>query len=162
MSNERRDESGATLILALLFVIVTGVVGVALASLTSTNLTATSSFQTKRGLELAADGAVDAAIQNVRYSGTSYTSPTQCFPIPGNSFSLNGATLYVECSAGSAPLPSGETGRSVQFVACAVAQSSCPAVDTDLTAQVTFDDYSDSGVSATGTSVTIVSWIDTA
>jgi hypothetical protein len=165
MCNGQRDESGAVLILALVFVIVTGVVGVALASLTSTNLMATSSLQAKRGVEFEADGAVDAAIQMVRYNGLSFSSGgwSKCAPGTG-ALSIDNATVYVECIASppSADIVAPPGGRAVEFQACSAPDVGCPTQDTDLTAQVIFNDISDAGSQQVGTSVTIVSWNDSA
>ena len=167
MYESRRDESGATLILALIFVIVTGLVGVALASLTSTNLMAASSFQTKRGAEFTADAGIDAAIQLVRYApatqtnfGTGPTSARACATgtLP---LTMNNITVWVSCyipvpPASVATPPAG--GRVVEFVACGAQQAPCNSSTVDVQAQVVFDDNSDNGGSQLGTSVTIVSW----
>jgi len=160
MCEKERGESGAVLILALIFVIVTGVVGVALASLTSTNLTATSDLQAKRGVEYAADGAVDAAIQIVRYSGANFALGTWAPCAPSTQpLTMDGSTIWVECTMGTATAPTG--GRTVEFQACGVDPvPTCTA--SDLTAQVTFDDNAVGGGPQVGTSVTIVSWNDSA
>ncbi len=161
MCERGRDESGAVLILALIFVIVTGVVGVALASLTSTNLQATSGLQQKRGTEFAADAGVDAAIQLVRYASATYTAGTWAPCAPGTKpLSMDGTTVYVECTLGNATPPAG--GRSVEFLACGANQRPCTTAATDLTAQVTFDDNADTGGPQQGTSVMIVSWDESA
>jgi hypothetical protein len=163
MFKDKRDDSGAVLILALVFVIVTGVVGVALASLTSTNLIATSSLQAKRGVEFEADGAVDAAIQMVRYNGLSFSSGgwSKCAPGTG-ALSIDNATVYVECIASppSSGIVAPPGGRAVEFVACNEAIAPCQGsgASIDLTAQVVFNDISDTGSPAVGTSVTIVTW----
>jgi len=160
MCKSERGENGAVLILALIFVIVTGVVGVALASLTSTNLSATSGLQAKRGAEFAADAAVDAAVQIVRYSGATFTSGTWAPCAPNTQpLTMDGSTIWVECTLGTATAPTG--GRAVEFQACGVDPvPTCTAVD--LTAQVAFDDNAVGGGPQVGTSVTIVSWNDSA
>jgi hypothetical protein len=164
MCESGRDESGAVLILALVFVIVTGIVGVALASLASTNLMASSTLQAKRGAEFTADAGVDAAIQLVRYSGTSFSQTQGWQPCAAGTLPLtmNTTTVWVACTGGTAVAPAG--GRSVEFRACGVnpgPQANCTSA-IDVTAQVVFDDQSDSGNSQPGTSVTIVSWQDSA
>jgi hypothetical protein len=169
MCNGKRDESGAVLILALVFVIVTGIVGVALASLTSSNLMASTSLQAKRGVEFEADGAVDAAIQMVRYNGMSFSSGgwQKCAPGTG-ALSIDNATVYVECNESPTTGPGAITpppgGRAVEFIACNEPSLGCQATGAsiDLTAQVTFNDISDTGSPQVGTSVTIVSWNDSA
>jgi hypothetical protein len=158
LPDTRRDQSGAVLILALIFVVVTGVVGVALASLTSTNLAAATGLQTKRGVEFNADAGVDAAIQLVRYNDSVAFTPGTWVPCaPGTpGLAMNGATVYVSCTAGSATAPTGD--RAVEFFACGVRALPNNCSTTDVTAQVVFDDYSASGSPQIGTSVTIVSW----
>jgi hypothetical protein len=168
MFNGKRDDSGAVLILALVFVIVTGAVGVALASLTTTNLMATSTLQAKRGVEFESDGAVDAAIQMVRYSGNAFpvSNGWQKCATGTGPLSIDNATVYVECIQSPTTGPDAVTpppgGRAVEFLACSQASAPCLPGDVALTAQVTFDDDSDTGSRQVGTSVTIVSWNDSA
>ena len=158
LPNARRDDSGAVLILALIFVVVTGVVGVALASLTTTNLASATSLQAKRGAEFNADAGVDAAIQLIRYNPSTNFTTGSWVPCASGTpgLNMNGATVYVSCTGGTASAPPGD--RAVSIVACGspATGGSCP--DIDISAQVVIDDYSASGSSQLGTSVTIVSW----
>src|SRR5580700_11247366 len=62
-----RDENGAVLILALIFLIVVGLVITALLSWVGNSLTDTGSFQTARDVEFGATGAINLAVQNTRY-----------------------------------------------------------------------------------------------
>ena len=64
---ERNDQDGATLILALVFIVVLGLVIGVLTSLAGTNLTDTVQLQGQRGIEYAVGGVTDAEIQSLRY-----------------------------------------------------------------------------------------------
>ena len=157
LPDTRHDQSGAVLILALIFVVVTGAVGVALASLTSTNLAAATGLQTKRGVEFNADAGIDAAIQLVRYNPSATFTNGWAICAPGTpGLNMDGAAVYVSCNVGSAAAPTGD--RAVEFVACGVSALGNNCSAPDITAQVVFDDYSATGSPQLGTSVTIVSW----
>lgn len=65
-----RDESGAALIVALLFITISSLVAVSLTNLTGTNLLNTAGLQSQRNYEYAADAATQAAVQSVRYHGS--------------------------------------------------------------------------------------------
>ena len=155
--NAKRDEGGAILVLALVFVIATGLVGIALASLATTNVMATKGFQTKRGTEFAVDGAVDAAIQQMRYSTNTVSSTTLCFTA-GQGGTINNTTVFVYCSPGGPPPANYQ--RSINFQACAVANATCPNSQQELTATVNFADYYH-GVPELGASLQIASWSNT-
>src|ERR1700691_1318425 len=62
-----RGEEGATLILALVFVLLTSVVMLAIVTLSGTNILNTTNLQNERSLEYSAEGAVQTAVQAVRY-----------------------------------------------------------------------------------------------
>ena len=55
-----REEAGAILVLALVFVVSVGLVLLAIVSLAGTNLLDTAGLQNTRSLQYAADGGVDA------------------------------------------------------------------------------------------------------
>jgi type II secretory pathway pseudopilin PulG len=114
-------ESGATLVLALVFVLVISLVLMAIVTLSGTNLIDTAQLQNARSLEYAADGGVDAAIQAVRYQPSPITacSPTTGFPLPAT---INGVTNIVVFCEEAAPL----FERQVTFTAC-------PSSTLDLT-----------------------------
>lgn len=90
-------ERGAVLVLALIFLIVGSLLALALTTLSSTNLTNTANFVNLRTVNYAADGAMDGAIQQVRYHGN-----CENFPKSGD-LQLSGAHVFVSCS--NTPLP---------------------------------------------------------
>jgi hypothetical protein len=86
------DESGAALIMALIFITIGALVVVALTNLTGTNLLNTSALQAQRNAQTTADAATDAAVQAVRYNGT-----CESFP-PSGSLAMNGYNVIVTCA----------------------------------------------------------------
>lgn len=156
-----RGESGALLVLALIFALVIAFLLLAVVNLSGSNLLNTANLQTERSLEYAADGAVDAAIQTTRYSALfATTSSTDCLPngVPAITFSTSnpGETQYitVDCSG----IQNGQ-GRVVNLYACvapsATSPGSCSASNSVLTAQVDFSDNLN-GVYACSSSPTVV------
>ena len=72
------DDTGASLILALIFLIVAALTLTALVSFAGTGLLDTAGFTSERGLQYGADGAVEIAIQHVRYQTVAYTTLANC------------------------------------------------------------------------------------
>ncbi len=177
------NEEGATLVLALVFVVIIGLVLLAIISLTGTNLADTANLQNGRALEYSADGAVDAALQAVRYCPV---SPSGTFACPGlpttpcstsTAFSIstsagpvNGSNANVVVYCAVAPL---RYERQVTFTACPATETlaTCQMVhsagisDAYLVAQVLYTDLAtgcsggSSGCpSVIGQSATVLSW----
>ena len=153
------DESGAVLILALIFLVSVSLIVTALLSFVGTSLSATSAFNDQRNLEYAATSTVNLAIQQTRTAFNSSlleASPPQPCWTPdasGNSdLTINGYTINVWCSMIWNPF-SGST-RIVTYSACPATNPSAitqpPKAQNDptlcaasplLQAQETFDDY---------------------
>ena len=68
----RPDESGAVLILALVFLVAVSLIVTALLTWVGTSLKDTSAFSGERSVEYAATNAVNLAVQNTRYSFDPY------------------------------------------------------------------------------------------
>jgi hypothetical protein len=160
-SESTRDEEGAVLLLALLFVLVISLTLIALANLAGNDLLNTSHLKSLRSLEYAADGGVESAVQGVRYNPTIGMSGL-CTPgvAPGRSITMgpvgNAATIQVFCSGAL-----NAKGRVINFAACPLGSSdygTC-ASKAVLLSQVTFDDYALNGTPAPGTGVIINSWV---
>jgi hypothetical protein len=136
-SRSINDESGAALVLALVFITAVALLLGALVSLSGTNLLATSQLQSLRSSAYNADAIVDGAIQALRgQAPSSMTSPT-CpnFPTSG---SINGVVVY--CRMG---IPAGYYGRIVQFWACPTANGgTCPTDQANaiLKSEVVYND----------------------
>lgn len=92
-----RDEDGAALVMALVFLTVAGILVAALLSFADTSFRTTVAVQDQRSTLYAADGAVEAA---VNYYRTNLSSPTPC-PPAGSVPSVNGVGgISVSCTAG--------------------------------------------------------------
>jgi Tfp pilus assembly protein PilX len=178
-SRDSRDDAGAVLILALVFIIVIAVVLLALVTLSGNDLLNTSNLKAQRSLEYAADGATTAAVQAVRnsylaYNGTVGTSGALCTPQGVVITQLNGDSMIVDCTnqaynPPTGPNPSAQT-RVVNFYTChgtSVTAGACSASNALVQAQVTFDDYAPSGgyscspgnTTTCGTAETIDTWV---
>jgi hypothetical protein len=107
-----RDEEGVVLLLALLFVVAIAFVLLGLLSLSGNDLKNTSNLQSQRASEYAADSAVDAAVQAVRYSYYAFNSNQPgvsglCVPNTGASGFVN-FPCYTN-NSGEDCLPDGTT-----------------------------------------------------
>jgi hypothetical protein len=180
-SSSRRDEAGAVLILALVFLVAVGGVVGSLATWASNDLNNTTQFTTARTQQYSVSGATQTAIQAIRYTPllsttTNASPPVACWGTGSLSeVTSNNLTVAVWCSTFATPLSA--ISRTVTFDACVVtaAQSglSATALATScasspkLKAIVTFGDYPP-GFSAPnagqcavycGTTMTITSWV---
>lgn len=158
-----RNEGGAVLILALVFVLIVSVSVLALLSLGGGSLLSTGNLRILRSTEYAADGAVDAAMQATRYSYNAYTTSGNCLPNGARTVTIAGVTVMVNCS-GTLNTQSAST-RVINFYACLL--STCTSGNNILSAQVTFDDYSHTGsyscavstATTCGTGMMINNWV---
>ena len=182
-----RDESGAVLVLALVFLVTVSVIVGALTEWTTNDLQNSANFTATQTVNAAASNAVNLAVQNIRYHPLLYTSvnntttdltlnaspPSFCWGSgPSQAFNMN-----VYCT--TVWNPTQANTRQVTVTACptptpptnpvtaswTAAQSTCPQAPL-LQAIVTFDDYPQ-GVSAPsnvqcvvycGSSMTINDW----
>ena len=105
VASRRADESGAILILSLVFLVAVSLIVIALLGWVGTSLQATTSFSSERNVEYAATDAVNLAIQNTRFqfdagSPTPFLNnpaPELCatYDIPNNQ---TGGVVQVYCS----------------------------------------------------------------
>jgi len=171
------NESGAILILALVFILVMAISVLGLLTFGGTGLKDAAGLQGQRGIEFAAEGATTAAIQSVRYSFNAYNSgstPSSCLPPGATTMTIpEGSVNYqmeVDCSGtlNVAPTPLQYT-RVVTFYACQSGPTppSCNQGNAVVIATVNFQDLSASGVNACydssdtgtcGTAMVISSW----
>ncbi|MHB2027469.1 MAG: hypothetical protein ACYCPT_01460 [Acidimicrobiales bacterium] len=171
------DESGAVLILAMIFLVVVSSISLALASWSTNDLNNTSKFAIAQSFQSAANSATEIALENVRYNFLSSTinasPPAPCWttsPTP-SSATFNGEAISVWCSTRWVPLS--QSTRTVTFSAClsTVSASACEAAPL-LHAVVSFNDYpspigptdcapgSVAGPGSTcGVGMSIVSWV---
>ena len=69
-----RGEQGAALIIALVFMLTMGLLVGVLVTLADTNLLASANLEAQRTGQYAADGALETAVQTVRYLGPAATA----------------------------------------------------------------------------------------
>jgi hypothetical protein len=159
----QRDERGAALLLALMIMFFVAMATLALLTFSQNGLLNTTNLQNEHTIEYAADGAVDSAVQYVRYSPNTYTTTASCLP-GGGPVTIMGVAVVVDCS-GTYNAQSNVT-RVVTFTAC---DGACNGSNTLLSAQVTFDDYSLAGyhtctgthLGTCGVGMTVNSWVVT-
>ncbi len=162
----RRGEEGAILIFALIVMVVVALLLGALATFSSNDIKNAGNFQQERKVEYAGDGAVDAAIQAVRFSCYAFNSTTQtqdtcpsnggddCLP-NGNVLvnpNANTQTMTFYATTASRRLtlkvycvgrvePDGRNTRVVTFLACSISANSCTKTTAIVAATVGFQDY---------------------
>jgi hypothetical protein len=153
-SHGSRDESGAVLILALLFLVVVGGLVGSLSTWASNDLSNTKHFAVSRTLQYAVSSATETAIQEIRYTPlltsqlqASAASPSYCWGSgPTSQQTIDNLAVAVWCS--TLYNPQSANTRVVTFSSCPVATSASQCASKPiLQAVVTYGDYP-SGYSA--------------
>jgi len=122
MNNEKvrrfHGERGASLILAIVFMVVIGAISAAVVATTTSGIQDRATLDQARNREYAADGAIEQTVVTAR--GLSGVCPSQ----PAALITLDGFNIHVDCSRGpnlvlgpGAPLSQGD---DLLFVACSV------------------------------------------
>jgi hypothetical protein len=145
----RRDERGASLVLAIVFMVVVGAIGGGVIASISSGLGSGTRLATARNRQYAADAAVESSIARVRRlnaGGTPVAGFPSCGSDPTYTFEANPSIdIHVDCA--NVPTPAGTgTGsialqNDVTFKSCldsAVVAGKCPADNTIVNAQVNF------------------------
>lgn len=151
------DERGASLILALIFIVAVSLIVIPLADWASSSLINTSNFQKVSTLDYALSSATNTAIEAIRRTpepqdpnlnsqGYGVQPVGYCWPPSSgsvSSISVNGYTVDVWCQT-TVNLPQSAT-RVVTIYACTSrvgggSEAACQAAP-QLQAQVSFDDY---------------------
>ncbi len=148
-----RSERGASLILALVFIVVVAVIVGAISSLAINDLNNTTHFNSATALDYSASSAANLAIQSVRYTpqtvpdgtqGPCWGSGTSTYSPPASPNGSTGPTVAIWCTtvhhAGSSQ------SRDVTMIAClsSLSQSNCQS-NPLLTLVEAYDDYTASG-----------------
>jgi hypothetical protein len=147
---------GATLVLALVFTAVIGVIVGSFAMASGNDILNIGNFKTSRASLSAAEGATQAQMSAMRY-----TYATTC---PGTPYTLNGVSIVVSCSTTVSPASS--ASRVVTFTASPLGHSS----NVLITALVTYNDFSSSfdkndclastpSPTTCGAAMTVNSWV---
>lgn len=148
----RHDDTGASLILAIGFVVMVGAISAGLASLVTSSLNNRGTLEIVRNRQYAADGAVEEAVAQVRLQGG--TALTACAS-PGGTVvdTLNGIAIRVDwrnvCAVVGSPRGGLVAQRNVTFTACLNTPQPCAEVDVIIRSQVNFEQASDGPVTKT-------------
>jgi hypothetical protein len=176
-----RDDGGAILVLALLFLLVVGGLIGSLSTWATNDLNNTKSFATSRTLQYAVSSAMETGIQSIRYTPllssqlpstltpptTTSTSPSFCWGSSSPSqVTVNNLAVAVWCT--TIYTPTSADTRVVTLSACPATTSAGQCVASPiLQAVVTFGDYPPGYSAPTtvqcqvycGASMTINSWV---
>lgn len=155
-----RDERGASLILAITFMLVIGGISGAVISSVRSGLSARHVLDTNRNREYAADGGIEQAITQVRQQTTSpgigFVNP--CSPAGGfPPWSLNGVGIRVDCQNAPTLTQNGFLQRNVIFNAC-LSGAACNAKNTIVRAQINFEAITLPNGSLLVSKTTVQSW----
>jgi hypothetical protein len=150
---QQHRDSGASLIMAVGFVLAIGFIGGGLASLATSGLSNRSTLETLRNRQYAADGAIDKAISAARTRTCS--TPVATSGVDGPTLStMNGVAIRVDwinacgivqsgdrTSAATAASSAGTVvaQRNVIFSACVDTGATCTLATVIIRAQVNFD-----------------------
>ena len=130
-----QGERGATLILAIAFMVVVGVISGAVLATTTSGLQNRVALDQARDREYAADGAIEQAVAGAR-AGSGMCPAS-------SSFTLNGITIHVDCTSAAAVVNGAGDVPALQnnlsMVAC-VGASPCGAPNAPpiINAQINF------------------------
>ncbi len=141
---QEHDDSGASLILALVFLIVVGLIVISIAGLTATDLRGSTAFANAQATTAAADGVTTAAIQYSRYNfqATTLNNPAQC-----DTANINGQNVTAWCETLWHPFSASTRFVTVSTCLTSVSMVSC-VTHPFLQAIVVIDDYPESGNSS--------------
>lgn len=142
----KSTETGSSLILALVFLVVSSLIVLSLANLATNDLNNASKFKLAQSRQSTANSAVELALEKIRYNFMPQTlnasPPASCWNSDStpSQVTLNGQSIDVWCSTKWKPLSS--QTRQVTFDACdsSISALNC-ASHPLLFAVVTFDDY---------------------
>jgi hypothetical protein len=175
-----RNEAGAILILALLYIIVVSLVVAALTTWASSDLKNTTGFDAASSLHYAASSATEVAIQSMRFDPIPQATPTkgvtspigECWvPASGSTSTLLIDTISVTVWCTSTENLTSPSTRVVDLYTClsSVTSSNCQTSSV-LAAEVDFNDYPRGGLPTMtvqcnflapvtcGNGITLVSW----
>jgi len=159
-----RGEDGATLVLALVFMIIVALVLVPLVTFSGNGLQNTSNLLQEQSLEYRSNGAVEVAIQTVRYTDGTYTGGS-CFGSGSSTVQIGQASqenppVHVNCVTVTPPPTDTGASREVNVYACG--STNCSATNYTVSATVDFQDgatCSPTSIGACGEIESIKSWL---
>ena len=147
MSKERTPrlsgESGATLILAIAFLLVIGAIGSAVMTSVASGVSNRRTLDQVRNRQYAADGGVEYAIAQVRavpLPGGPGLAPCRTGGITDHyNTTLNLINIRIDCANQSTITPSGFLQRNVVFAACVDTGAKCTNANIVVRAQVNYE-----------------------
>jgi len=162
-------EDGAVLVLALVFMIIIALVMLAAVTFTGNGLLNTSNLLKQQSLEYRSAGAVEVAIQTVRYTDTTFggANPTSCFGngSPTVQIGLAGPQnppVYVTCSTVPHSQLPANTGVSREINVYSCGSAGCSSSNYTVWATVDFVDGTTCSTTSLGTcgqTESIKSWL---
>ena len=134
------DERGASLVLAIAFMVIIGAIAMATLSMTTGGLNNRRSLDRVRDREYGADAAIEFAIANVRTLNSANGGPAveSCSSALPASYSVGGRNYHVDCENAPAVTFEGLLQRNVIFTACE-GTATCTAANEIIRAQVNFE-----------------------
>jgi hypothetical protein len=159
-----RGEDGATLVLALVLMIIIALILVPLVTLSGNGLQNTSNLLQEQSLEYRSSGAVEVAIQTVRYTDATYNGGS-CFASGSPTVQIgqagpNNPPVHVDCLTVTPPPSDTGASREVNVYACG--STNCSATNYTVSAAVDFQDgptCSPLSIGACGEIESIKSWL---
>ncbi len=155
MNDRRRGavgrDRGASLIVAIGFVMMIGTIAAGLSSLVTSSMNNRASLVTVRNRQYAADAAIEAAIAQVREE---VDGPVSCADASGaTSTTTNQIAVRVQwtsaCTAVRTADGTAVTQRNVIFTSCVDGNAPCAETDVIIRAQVNFERTATGAVSRT-------------
>ena len=140
MTIRRRDERGASLVLAIVFMVVIGAIGGAVLSSLTSGLSSRVALDHARDREYAADAAIQAAVAQIRRipASQTYSGPGQPCPTIPNQPPLNGVTIHTDCVGAPAVTRDLYRQLNVIFTTCEGTTGPCAPAKVIIRAQINF------------------------
>ncbi len=132
-SRVERDERGASLVLAIVFMVVAAAIGAGMTAAVTSGVNDTTALAAARNREYAADGAIETSIARVRGIANAGIAAPGCPNIynPG----LNGVPIRVDCantpSVARTPTGTVVIQNNVTFMACLDQTPSVPCTSAN-------------------------------
>jgi hypothetical protein len=151
--HDERNDEGSVLILALIYLVATGVAMFALTGWLANDLGNVTHFSAARELQQGASSTAELAIQNMRYTpllATTTVGTSYCWGSGPNSevANLDGNSFEAWCSTNWDPTSADTRVVTISVCLATLTESSCvntPSSPPYLQAVVTFDDYPPGG-----------------
>ena len=134
-----RGERGAALVLAIAFMLVVGAVGSAVVTSLASGVNGRVVLDHARDRQYAADGAIEAAIAQVRGQGATGAGMAGCTAAIPPGSTLNNVKIRVDCANVPTFLAHGVLERNALFTACLDKGTPCNDATAIIRAQVNFE-----------------------